>query len=206
MEELFHLLEYLDEEEFNSLEDFLHNFSNVGEKEKVLTLHKLLSTRMLRRTKKDVFKDMVGKTEQIVQCSLMPQQINLYKAILTKNYKKLNCKNGITNSSGRNVLMDLRKICNHPYMFSKLDLEAKLDEGQVKYHVPAAMEASGKLTVLVQMCKKLKQNGNRVLIFTQFIKVLEILEDVMAHYNWEYRRLDGNVALRLRQQGIDDFI
>ena len=92
MEELFHLLEYLDEEEFNSLEDFLHNFANVGEKEKVLTLHKLLSTRMLRRTKKDVFKDMVGKTEQIVQCSLMPQQINLYKAILTKNYKKLNCK------------------------------------------------------------------------------------------------------------------
>ena len=87
MEELFHLLEYLDEEEFNSLDDFLANFANVSQKDKILTLHSLLASRMLRRTKRDVFKNMVGKTEQIVQCSLMPQQINLYKAILTKNYK-----------------------------------------------------------------------------------------------------------------------
>ena len=71
MDELFNLLEYLDNEEFNSKEEFLANFQQVNQQESILKLHELLNTRMLRRVKKDVFPDFIGKTEQIVQCSLV---------------------------------------------------------------------------------------------------------------------------------------
>ena len=137
--DLFH---YLDPVEYSSCDEFLKNFENISEQDKVLTLHGLLSARMLRRTKNDVFKNMVGKTEQIISISLMPQQISLYKAILMKNYKQLNVVHGAANSSGRNALMDLRKICNHPYLFAKQDLEAKMLDDGVHYHVPSAMKAN----------------------------------------------------------------
>lgn len=207
MEELFSLLEYLDEEEFNSQEEFLAHFDNIGQQECILKLHELLSSRMLRRTKKDVFKNFVGKTEQIIQVPLNAPQISIYKAILTKNFKKLNCKHGIRNTSGSNVLVDLRKVCNHPYLFSKYDLDSKKigTEDCFRYDVPEVLKMSGKITIAVQMLKKLKQQGHRVLLFTQFIKVLDIWEDVCDHYGWGYRRLDGGTALRQRQQGIDDF-
>ena len=205
MEELYHLLHYLDPVEYSDCATFLKNFENISEKDRVFTLHKLLGARMLRRTKQDVFKDMVGKTEQIVSVSLMPQQLALYKAILMKNYKQLNVMHGAANSSGRNVLMDLRKICNHPYLFAKQDLEAKMMDDGVHYHVPTAMKASGKLSIAVRMLKHLKFDGNRVLVFTQFLKVLDIMEDVCVYFKWDYRRLDGSTDLRDRQQYIDDY-
>ena len=204
MEELWFLLNYLDPIEFDSLQEFLDNFQNVNQKDSMMTLHKLLGERMLRRTKNDVFKDMAGKTEQIIQVSLTPIQKQLYKAILTKNYMKLNVKNGVANSTGANVLVDLRKICNHPYLFSKQDLDAKLAEDG-SYDVDAAVEVSGKLKIMVQMLGELKRTGNRVLIFTQFIKVLDILEDVLSFNGWSHRRLDGDTKMKDRQEFIDDY-
>lgn len=205
MEELFYLLEYLDPVEFNSVDKFLANFNNIDHQQCILKLHELLSSRMLRRTKQDVFKNFVGKTEQIVQVSLNPEQVNIYKAILTKNFKKLNVRHGITNTSGANVLIDLRKVCNHPYLFSKFDLESKKQPNGINYDVDEIVNVSGKMRVAIQMLTKLKAKGHRVLLFTQFLKVLDLWEDICEHYKWGYRRLDGGTALRTRQQGIDDF-
>lgn len=89
-----------------------------------------------------------------------------YKYILTKNFDALNAKGGGSQVSLLNVMMDLKKCCNHPYLFPSASLEApKLKNGA--YEGAALIKGSGKLTLLSRMLRKLKPDGHRVLIFSQ---------------------------------------
>jgi SWI/SNF-related matrix-associated actin-dependent regulator of chromatin subfamily A member 5 len=81
-----------------------------------------------------------------------------------------------------NILLQLRKVCNHPYLMS--------DSG---YTVGEEMvEASGKLKVLDRMLPKMKADGHRVLLFSQFTSMLDILEEYCQMRGHEYVRLDGS--------------
>ena len=81
--------------------------------------------------------------------------------------------------------MELRKLCGHPYLLN--DVEPKsLSEAE---GVRAFVEASGKLKMLASMLPKLKAAGHRVLIFSQFKLVLDILEDFLYLENHAYCRL-----------------
>ncbi|CDQ97117.1 unnamed protein product [Oncorhynchus mykiss] len=72
---------------------------------------------MLRRLKADVFKNMPSKTELIVRVELSPMQKKYYKLILTRNFEALNSKGGGNQVSLLNIMMDLKKCANHPYLF-----------------------------------------------------------------------------------------
>ncbi|MGH0183736.1 UNVERIFIED_CONTAM: hypothetical protein FKN15_012811 [Acipenser sinensis] len=117
LEELFHLLNFLTPERFNNLDGFLEEFADISKEDRIKKLHDLLGPHMLRRLKADVFKNMPTKTELIVRVELSPMQKKYYKFILTRNFEALNSKGGGNQVSLLNVMMDLKKCCNHPYLF-----------------------------------------------------------------------------------------
>ncbi|KAH6943782.1 hypothetical protein HPB50_027347 [Hyalomma asiaticum] len=99
----------------------------------------------------------------------------------------------------RNPLMDLRKVCNHPYLFRGLCNE---DDGTNGEHL---VQACGKLRLLDCMLKELKRRGHKVLIFSQMCRVLDILEDYCGMRQFKYCRLDGHTSVENRQQQMNLF-
>ncbi|KAI9543300.1 choline dehydrogenase 3, partial [Dissostichus eleginoides] len=204
LEELFHLLNFLTPNRFNNLEGFLEEFADISKEDQIKKLHDLLGPHMLRRLKADVFKNMPAKTELIVRVELSPMQKKYYKLILTKNFEALNSKGGGNQVSLLNIMMDLKKCCNHPYLFPVASIEAQRTPNGA-YEGSALSKASGKLTLLEKMLRKLKDQGHRVLIFSQMTKMLDLLEDFLDHEGYKYERIDGSVTGAMRQEAIDRF-
>ncbi|XP_072226616.1 chromodomain-helicase-DNA-binding protein 4a isoform X2 [Leuresthes tenuis] len=204
LEELFHLLNFLTPERFNQLEVFLEEFADIAKEDQIKKLHDMLGPHMLRRLKADVFKHMPSKTELIVRVELSPMQKKYYKFILTKNFEALNTKGGGNQVSLLNVVMDLKKCCNHPYLFPAAAMEApKMPNGM--YDGNALTKSSGKLTLLQKMMRKLKEGGHRVLVFSQMTKMLDLLEDFLENEGYKYERIDGGITGGMRQEAIDRF-
>uniref|UniRef100_A0A6Q2XWZ0 DNA helicase n=1 Tax=Esox lucius TaxID=8010 RepID=A0A6Q2XWZ0_ESOLU len=204
LEELFHLLNFLTPERFNNLDGFLEEFADISKEDQIKKLHDLLGPHMLRRLKADVFKNMPSKTELIVRVELSPMQKKYYKFILTRNFEALNSKGGGNQVSLLNIMMDLKKCCNHPYLFPVAAVEAPvLPNGS--YDGNQLVKSSGKLTLLQKMLKKLKDEGHRVLIFSQMTKMLDLLEDFLEYEGYKYERIDGGITGGLRQEAIDRF-
>uniref|UniRef100_A0A8I5NLQ7 Chromodomain helicase DNA binding protein 4 n=1 Tax=Papio anubis TaxID=9555 RepID=A0A8I5NLQ7_PAPAN len=191
LEELFHLLNFLTPERFHNLEGFLEEFADIAKEDQIKKLHDMLGPHMLRRLKADVFKNMPSKTELIVRVELSPMQ-------------KINARGGGNQVSLLNVVMDLKKCCNHPYLFPVAAMEApKMPNGM--YDGSALIRASGKLLLLQKMLKNLKEGGHRVLIFSQMTKMLDLLEDFLEHEGYKYERIDGGITGNMRQEAIDRF-
>ncbi|KAG8434244.1 hypothetical protein GDO86_012570 [Hymenochirus boettgeri] len=204
LEELFHLLNFLTPERFNNLEGFLEEFADISKEDQIKKLHDLLGPHMLRRLKADVFKNMPAKTELIVRVELSQMQKKYYKFILTRNFEALNSKGGGNQVSLLNIMMDLKKCCNHPYLFPVAAVEAPvLPNGS--YDGNSLVKSSGKLMLLQKMLKKLKDGGHRVLIFSQMTKMLDLLEDFLENEGYKYERIDGGITGGLRQEAIDRF-
>uniref|UniRef100_A0A8C4I5R2 Chromodomain helicase DNA binding protein 3 n=1 Tax=Dicentrarchus labrax TaxID=13489 RepID=A0A8C4I5R2_DICLA len=204
LEELFHLLNFLTPNRFNNLEGFLEEFADISKEDQIKKLHDLLGPHMLRRLKADVFKNMPAKTELIVRVELSPMQKKYYKLILTKNFEALNSKGGGNQVSLLNIMMDLKKCCNHPYLFPVASMEAQKTPNGA-YEGSALTKASGKLMLLQKMLRKLKEQGHRVLVFSQMTKMLDLLEDFLDHEGYKYERIDGGITGALRQEAIDRF-
>lgn len=131
-------------------------------------------------------------------------QKKYYKYILTRNFEALNARGGGNQVSLLNVVMDLKKCCNHPYLFPVAAMEApKMPNGM--YDGSALIRASGKLLLLQKMLKNLKEGGHRVLIFSQMTKMLDLLEDFLEHEGYKYERIDGGITGNMRQEAIDRF-
>uniref|UniRef100_A0A8C7TP23 Chromodomain helicase DNA binding protein 4a n=1 Tax=Oncorhynchus mykiss TaxID=8022 RepID=A0A8C7TP23_ONCMY len=204
LEELFHLLNFLTPERFSNLEGFLEEFADIAKEDQIKKLHDMLGPHMLRRLKADVFKHMPSKTELIVRVELSPMQKKYYKFILTRNFEALNTRSGGNQVSLLNVVMDLKKCCNHPYLFPVAAMEApKMPNGM--YDGSALTKSAGKLTLLQKMMRKLKDGGHRVLIFSQMTKMLDLLEDFLENEGYKYERIDGSITGGMRQEAIDRF-
>ncbi|CAG7832256.1 unnamed protein product [Allacma fusca] len=204
LEELFNLLNFLCPEKFSDVSAFLTEFEDIAKEDQIKRLHSLLGPHLLRRMKVDVLKDMPSKSELIVRVELSPLQKQYSKHILMKNFKALNAKSG-RHTSLLNIFMDLRKICNHPYLFSKACAEAPEDPVTGWYELEAMTEASGKLVMLRKMLEILKKQGHRVLIFSQMTSMLDILEEFLTLLGHSYERIDGNITGSARQDAIDRF-
>lgn len=204
LEELFHLLNFLCPDKFNDLLAFTNEFADLAKEEQVKRLHDMLGPHMLRRLKADVLKNMPTKSEFIVRVELSPMQKKYYKYVLTRNFEALNSRTGGQQVSLLNIMMDLKKCCNHPYLFPVASQEAPcLQNGM--YETTALVKASGKLVLLSKMLRVLKEQGHRVLIFSQMTKMLDILEDFLEGEQYKYERIDGGITGTLRQDAIDRF-
>jgi len=203
LEELFYLLNFLTPSKFNDLASFNSSFEDIAKEDQVRKLHELLGPHMLRRLKADVLKDMPTKSEFIVRTNLSAIQKKVYKAILTRNFDALNAKGG-GQVSLLNVMMELKKCANHPYLLPGPAEEAPLAPSGL-FEIQAMTKASGKLDLLQKMLKKLKEEGHRVLIFSQMTKMLDLLEDFLDGSGIKYERIDGGITGTLRQDAIDRF-
>lgn len=186
------------------MQGFLNEFADLSKEDQVKKLHDLLGPHLLRRLKVDVLKGIPAKSEFIVRVDLASMQKKYYKYILTRNFEALNAKGSGHQVSLVNIMMDLKKCCNHPYLFPGAAVEApKLPNGL--YEINALTKACGKLILLQKMLRKLYEQGHRVLIFSQMTKMLDILEDFLEGEGYKYERIDGGITGSLRQEAIDRF-
>ncbi|OWK15786.1 CHD9 [Cervus elaphus hippelaphus] len=167
---------------------------------------------MLRRLKEDVEKKLAPKEETIIEVELTNIQKKYYRAILEKNFSFLSKGAGQTNVPNLvNTMMELRKCCNHPYLIKGAE-EKILGEFRDTYnpaasdfHLQAMIQSAGKLVLIDKLLPKMKAGGHKVLIFSQMVRCLDILEDYLIHKRYLYERIDGRVRGNLRQAAIDRF-
>ncbi|KAA6426343.1 MAG: CHD3-type chromatin-remodeling factor PICKLE-like, partial [Trebouxia sp. A1-2] len=200
LSELWMLLHFLDASKFQSLGDFEADFSDLSHGDQIAKLHELLSPHLLRRLKKDVLKQLPPKKEQIVRVELSPLQKDWYRGILTKNFPNLT--NGKQTGRLKSVMMELRKCCNHPFLIDEQEWPVTRDP---KQFLQQLVQASGKLALIDSMLVRMKERGHRVLIYSQFTTLLDLLEEWLAARQWGYQRIDGSVGGADRQSRIDQF-
>lgn len=215
LSELWSLLNFLLPKIFNSVETFDQWFSRpfssfggnaddeeqedlLSNEERVLIihrLHELLRPFMLRRVKSEVLDQLPEKVEKVLRCELSSWQKELYKQISAKAVAENSGEQQGPARGLNNVVMQLRKVCNHPYLFSP--------EG---YHVnETIIRSSGKVALLDQMLPKLKAAGHRVLMFTQMTAVMTIMEDYFAYRGYLSLRLDGSTPAEEREKRMYKF-
>uniref|UniRef100_A0A8C6Y6D7 Chromodomain helicase DNA binding protein 6 n=1 Tax=Naja naja TaxID=35670 RepID=A0A8C6Y6D7_NAJNA len=212
VEELFSLLNFLEPQQFPSETAFLEEFGDLKTEEQVKKLQSLLKPMMLRRLKDDVEKNLAPKQETIIEVELTNIQKKYYRAILEKNFSFLSKGANQHNMPNLiNTMMELRKCCNHPYLIN--GAEEKILEDFRKTHnseapdfqLQAMIQAAGKLVLIDKLLPKLIAGGHKVLIFSQMVRCLDILEDYLIQRRYTYERIDGRVRGNLRQAAIDRF-
>jgi SNF2 family DNA or RNA helicase len=206
--ELFQLVHFLDPKGYNDVKGISAQYEELNET-KVSELHDMLKPILLRRTKDEVLHSLPGKAELIVPVSLTQLQKELYKATLAKNAKLLRSiasNRSVTTgrmASFNNILTELRKIINHPYLID--GVEPKFDPpNQLQTH-QLLIDSCGKLALLHMLLKELRRRGRKVLIFSQWTRILNVLEDYLSGEDIHYLRIDGTVTSEQRQERIDKF-
>ncbi|KAL2464027.1 chromatin remodeling factor17 [Forsythia ovata] len=200
LHELWSLLNFLLPEIFSSAETFDEWFQISGEndqQEVVQQLHKVLRPFLLRRLKSDVEKGLPPKKETILKVGMSQMQKQYYKALLQKDLEVVNA--GGERKRLLNIAMQLRKCCNHPYLFQGAEPGPPYTTGD---HL---IENAGKMVLLDKLLPKLKERDSRVLIFSQMTRLLDILEDYLMLRGYLYCRIDGNTGGEDRDASIEVF-
>lgn len=216
--ELWALLNFVLPKIFNSVKSFDEwfnaPFANTGGQEKmemneeeallvVKRLHKVLRPFLLRRLKKDVESELPDKVEKVIYTKMSSLQWKLYESV--KKYKTL----PTDLSSGKprrqanlqNAIMQLRKICNHPFVFREVD-----EDFSVGNHIDEQIvRTSGKFELLDRLLPKLFHTGHKVLIFFQMTEIMSIIADYFDYRGWKYCRLDGSTKADERQALLSTF-
>ncbi|KAI5190000.1 SWI/SNF-related matrix-associated actin-dependent regulator of chromatin subfamily A member 5 [Nematocida sp. AWRm77] len=198
--ELWALLNFLAPEVFSDGEGFdawVESASDTSEEEGVDKLRSLLGLFILRREKSDVEKSLLPKKIINLYSPLTDMQRTWYRKILEKDIED------VVNEGSRvqlmNIVCQLRKCCNHPYLFDGAEPGPPYTTGE---HI---VEASGKMVLLDKLLVHMKQKGSRVLIFSQMTRMLDILEDYCNYREYEYCRIDGSTSTEDRCEAIEEF-
>lgn len=177
--------------------------------ENVPQLHDLIRPFFLRRTKVQVLTFLPPMAQIIVPVTMSSLQKELYKNILAKNTHLIQSIFGKTTSVKKaersnlnNILMQLRKCLCHPFVYSS-SIEERTINAAISHR--NLVEASSKLQLLELMLPKLQERGHRVLIFSQFLDMLDIVEDFLDGLGMKHRRLDGRMNAMEKQKRIDEY-
>ncbi|XP_076103983.1 SWI/SNF-related matrix-associated actin-dependent regulator of chromatin subfamily A member 5-like isoform X2 [Mytilus galloprovincialis] len=202
LHELWALLNFLLPDVFHSAGDFDAWFSttnSLSDEELIKRLHDILRPFLLRRIKSDVEKQLLPKKETKIFVGLSSMQREWYTNILMKDIDIVNGTGDVDKMRLLNVLMQLRKCCNHPYLFAGAEQGPPYTTGM---HL---VLNCGKMSVLHKLLPKLKSQGSRVLIFSQMTRVLDILEDYLFWQGYQFCRLDGKTPHLERTVSINEF-
>ncbi|GAB2266574.1 Probable ATP-dependent DNA helicase chr12 [Dionaea muscipula] len=194
LQELWALLNFLLPNIFNSVDNFEEWFNapfadrgdvTLTEEEEqliILRLHHVIRPFLLRRKKEEVEKYLPQKTQVILKCDLSAWQKVYYQQVTDIG------RVGLATASGKskglqNLSMQLRKCCNHPYLF--------VGDYNI-WRREEIIRASGKFELLDRLLPKLRRAGHRVLLFSQMTRLLDVLEVYLKMYDYTYLRLDGS--------------
>lgn len=207
IQELWTLLNFIEPYQFPSLEEFDAHYGNMASREQVERLQSKISPYMLRRVKEDVAKDIPAKEETLIDVELTSIQKQYYRAIFEHNHSFLNI--GTTRNTApklMNIQMELRKCCNHPFLLDGIEqretekqhlellqagaLDNKSpEEIQLMLNERCYIESSGKMVLLDKLLPKLREEGHKVLIFSQMVKMLDFLAEYCEFRNFKFERL-----------------
>lgn len=185
-----------------SFDDWFNTpFANTGGQDKmalteeesllvIRRLHKVLRPFLLRRLKKDVEKDLPDKQERVIKCNLSALQAKLYKQLMLHN--RINVMTADGKKTGMrglsNMLMQLRKLCNHPFVFE--EVEDQMNPNKMTNDL--IWRTAGKFELLDRVLPKFQATGHRVLMFFQMTQIMNIMEDFLRFRGIKYLRLDGS--------------
>lgn len=172
---------------------------------KLAELTEAISPYMIRRTKQKVENDLPPKSEKIIRVELSDVQLEYYKNILTRNYAALNAGSKGHKTSLLNIMMELKKASNHPFLFPSAEDRILAGADSRDEQLKALITSSGKMMLLDQLLTKMKKDGHRVLIFSQMVKMLDLLGDYLQLRGYQFQRLDGTIAAGPRRMAIDHF-
>lgn len=149
---------------------------------------------ILRRMKRDVAKDLPDKVENIAYCELTPEQKDFYLEVLDSTKEELFKsieQNGLEKSrmSIFSALLRLRQICCHPRLYDKENLKG--------------INQSGKFEHLKEMLEEIISEGHRVLLFSQFVDMLDIVKDWLVKSGIKHEYLVGST--KNRQEVVERF-
>ncbi|KAI4371414.1 hypothetical protein MLD38_019653 [Melastoma candidum] len=216
LEELWALLNFLLPNIFNSSEDFSQWFNKpfqgngdgstdealLSEEENLLIinrLHQVLRPFVLRRLKHKVENELPEKIERLIRC-----EASAYQKLLMKRVEEnLGSLGNLKARSVQNSVMELRNICNHPYL-SQLHAE-EVDNLIPKHYLPPIVRLCGKLEMLDRLLPKLKATDHRVLFFSTMTRLLDVMEEYLISKQYRYLRLDGHTSGGDRGALIDMF-
>jgi ATP-dependent helicase STH1/SNF2 len=194
--ELWSLLNFLLPKIFNSQDDFEKWFNQpiskmcdkqveLNEEENLLIinrLHQVLRPFLLRRVKKEVETELPDKVENVLRVEISAWQRILYRYIQDAGYSSANPLSlKLRNLS--NSVMQLRKVCNHPYLFLPKDV--------VHYVTDEIWRCSGKFELLDRILPKFVATKHKVLIFCQMTQLMNIMQNYFDFRGYRYLRLDG---------------
>ncbi|KAI9932809.1 hypothetical protein ASPWEDRAFT_123241 [Aspergillus wentii DTO 134E9] len=203
LHELWALLNFLLPDVFGDSEAFDQWFSGQDSDQDTVVqqLHRVLRPFLLRRVKSDVEKSLLPKKEVNLYVPMSQMQVKWYQKILEKDIDAVNGAAGKRESKTRllNIVMQLRKCCNHPYLFEGAEPGPPYTTDE---HL---VDNAGKMAILDKILKRMKAQGSRVLIFSQMSRVLDILEDYCVFRDYNYCRIDGTTAHEDRIAAIDDY-
>ncbi|KAH6941212.1 hypothetical protein HPB50_015102 [Hyalomma asiaticum] len=193
----------------------LHFQVELNEEETILIirrLHKVLRPFLLRRLKKEVESQLPEKVEYVVKCDMSALQRLLYRHMQTKGVLLTDGSEKDKKGKGgtktlMNTIMQLRKICNHPFMFQHIE-EAYAEHigctGSI-VQGPDLYRVSGKFELLDRILPKLRAKQHRVLLFCQMTTLMTIMEDYLTYRGYRYLRLDGTTKAEDRGQLLEMF-
>lgn len=213
--ELWALLNFVLPKIFNSVKSFDEwfntPFANTGSQDKmdlseeetlliIRRLHKVLRPFLLRRLKKDVEKDLPDKVERVIKCKMSALQAKLYQQMVKHRVLFLGENAQGATAGGlkglNNQIMQLRKICNHPYVFE--EVENLVNPNRITND--DLWRTAGKFELLDRILPKFKASGHRVLIFFQMTQIMDIMEDFLRLRGLGYLRLDGGTKAEERSE------
>ncbi|KAK9497686.1 hypothetical protein O3M35_004364 [Rhynocoris fuscipes] len=199
LKELWALLHFIMPKKFDNWEEFEKEHDNSASKG-YTKLHRQLEPFILRRVKKDVEKSLPAKVEQILRVEMTSLQKQYYRWILSKNYAALRKGNKGSPSTFLNIVIELKKCCNHAHLIKPSEHEVKNED-----YLQQMLRGSGKLLLLDKLLTRLKETGHRVLIFSQMVRMLDILADYLQLRHFPFQRLDGGIKGEMRKQALDHF-
>ncbi|KAL8604698.1 Transcription activator BRG1 [Nucella lapillus] len=175
-------------------------------------LHKVLRPFLLRRLKKEVESQLPDKVEYVIKCDMSALQRFIYNHMQTKGVLLTDGSEKDKKGKGgtktlMNTIMQLRKICNHPFMFQHIE-EAFADHAGLSGGIVAGPElyrSSGKFELLDRILPKLQAKDHKCLVFCQMTSLMSIMEDYLLYRGIRYLRLDGMTKSEDRGQLLEMF-
>ncbi len=198
LEELWSVFDFLMPGFLMSISEFNFRYVNPIMERGDKTVEKRLKLQIypfiLRRMKRDVAKDLPDKVENIAYCELTDEQKDFYLQVLDSTKEELFKsieQNGLEKSrlSIFSALLRLRQICCHPRLYDKKNVK----------HVMS----SGKFEKLKVMLEEIISEGHRVLLFSQFVNMLDIVKGWLEREGIDYEYLTGKT--KDRQAAVERF-
>jgi SNF2 family DNA or RNA helicase len=194
--ELWSIFRFLNPGLLGSLASFQQRFSGPIEKyhDPVArrALKNLVSPYILRRTKSEVLLELPPKIEQSILIEPTPEEMAFYEAVRVKALERIHQLETSENHTKRfSILAEitrLRQACCHASL---------VDENM--------LIESSKIKTFITLVKNIIDNKHKALIFSQFVRYLDKIKEVLNQENIDYQYLDGSTSIKDRQRAVNDF-